>query len=202
MVYGEIYINPNTNLWMQRWRCPQDYYWESRQNKYLRKPATMIQKENDIKLGKTAGGALGIAAQATAAQNEAIKQQKIEEQMREEERKKREARNYDRPWLHNFLTLAADEIRFEQELLKQNKNKHDLLKQKRKDKLKKGKSKDHLAVGSKASVRSSVRATHSHEPSASGTTFGKGDVSDTMSESTMSKAKSKRHGKKGRVRIQ
>lgn len=168
----------------------------------------MIKKENDIKQGKTAAGAQAQAAQADAATKEALRQQKIEEQMREEERKKREARDYDRPWLHNYLTLAADEIRFEQELLKQNKTKLEVLRQKRKDKAsKKGKSKskDRLGVSSKPSVRSALRQTNSHEPKGSASTFGRGDdASETMSESgsMMSKKKKSKHEKKARVRLE
>lgn len=194
---------------MQRWRCPPDYYWEARQNKYLRKPATMIRKENDIKEGKTGGGATAQAAADAAATNAALKQQKIEEQMAAEERRKREARDYDRPWLHNFLSLAADEIRFEQELLKQNSTKAEVLKLKWKEKEAKHKSRDHaqpkdyLAVSSKAPARSALKTPHSHRvPKGSALSLAKGDVSDTMSEagSTMSKKRNK-HGKKGRARM-
>lgn len=93
---------------MQKWRSPKDYYWENRHNKFLRKPAAMIMDEKQKQLAAANKSALVSVAAAEEAQRR-----------EEEEKEKQRKRNYERPWLHNFVELAADEIRFEQELLKQ-----------------------------------------------------------------------------------
>ncbi|CAL8094551.1 unnamed protein product [Orchesella dallaii] len=117
--YGEIALNQNINLWMQRWRRPIDYYYEPRQNKYLRKPASMIadEKANAAAAGMAAAGGKGgpgdggvIGPDGNYISNADIQKEK-------------DRRDYERPWLHNYILLAADEIRFEQELKKKTKAK-------------------------------------------------------------------------------
>jgi len=100
---GELYLDLNHKIWRKKLRIPQDYYWDTKVNKYVKKPPKTV-----------------VFSLKPAVMNKKKKKPK-EKEVVEKSKDPIEPtppKDYERPWLDTHPYFAADEERYEKALIR------------------------------------------------------------------------------------